>query len=57
VANSKLNAGDAASYFIAWIDQLIAAARTNSDWNSESEKSTVLDQLSQARKVYERLLR
>ena len=57
VAGSKLNAGDDASYFIAWIDQLIAAARTNSDWNSDAEKSTVLDQLSQGRKVYEKLLR
>ncbi len=56
VAGSKLNAGDDASYFIAWIDQLIAAARTNSDWNSDSEKTTVLDQLSQARKVYVKLL-
>ncbi len=57
VAGSKLNAGDDASYFIAWIDQLIAAARTNSDWNSDAEKSAVLDQLSQGRKVYEKLLR
>jgi len=57
VAGWKLNTGDDASYFIAWIDQLIAAARTNSDWNSDAEKSTVLDQLSQGRKVYEKLLR
>jgi hypothetical protein len=56
VAGSRLNAGDDASYFIAWIDQLIAAARTNPDWNSDSEKTTVLDQFSQARKVYEKLL-
>ena len=57
VAGSKLNAREDASYFITWIDQLTAAARANSDWNSDAEKSTVLDQLSQARKVYEKLLR
>ncbi|HST10103.1 MAG TPA: CehA/McbA family metallohydrolase, partial [Terriglobales bacterium] len=56
VAGSKLHPGDDAAYFIAWIDQLIAAAQTNSDWNSDSEKAKVLDQLSRARKVYETML-
>ncbi len=44
------------SYFISWIDQLIVAAQANTDWNTNSEKATVLDQLSRARKVYEKLL-
>jgi len=38
------------------MDQLIAAAQGNTDWNTNSEKTTVLDQLSRARKVYEKLL-
>jgi hypothetical protein len=46
---------DDASYFIAWIDQLIAAAEAHKDWNTDAEKATVLDQLSRARKVYEKL--
>jgi hypothetical protein len=56
VAGSKPQAKDDAAYFIAWVDQLIAAAESNKDWNTNSEKATVLDQLSRARKVYEKLL-
>jgi TolB protein len=44
-------------YFIAWIDQLIASAQANKDWNTDAEKLAVLDQLSRARKVYENLLK
>jgi hypothetical protein len=43
------------AYFIAWIDRLAEAAKANRDWNTDAEKQTVLDLLSQARKVYERL--
>jgi TolB protein len=46
---------DDASYFLAWIDQLIAGAEAHKDWNTDAEKATVLDQLSRARKVYEKL--
>ena len=56
VAGSKPHAKEDAAYFIAWIDQLIAAAQSNIDWNTNSEKTMVLDQLSRARKVYDRLL-
>jgi len=47
---------DDAAYFIAWIDQLIAGAQANNDWNTEAEKAIVVDQLSRARKVYEKML-
>jgi TolB protein len=57
VAGSKPHPTDDASYFIAWIDQLAGAAQTNKDWNTDSEKKIVLDQLSHARKVYEKLLK
>jgi len=57
VAGSKNNAKDDATYFIAWIDQLIAAAQKNQDWNNETEKASVLDQLTRARKVYENMTR
>jgi len=56
VAGAKPNAHDDAAYFIAWIDQLTAAAQTNQDWNTDAEKAIVLAQLWQARKVYEALL-
>ena len=56
VAGSSLHPKDDANYFIRWIDQLIEAARNNQDWNTDAEKKTVLDQLSRARGVYEKLL-
>jgi TolB protein len=55
VAGSKPHPSDDAVYFVAWIDQLIAGAESNKDWNTDAEKATVLEQLSQARKVYEKL--
>lgn len=56
VEGSKPKAREDASYFLAWIDQLTAAAQTNQDWNTDHEKAMVLEQLSQARKAYEKLL-
>ena len=56
VAGSKPQPSDDAVYFVAWIDQLIAGAEANKDWNTDAEKATVLEQLSQAHKVYEKLL-
>ena len=35
------NAADAA-YFVAWVDRLIAAARSNTAWNTDTEKQAVL---------------
>ena len=55
IEGSKISAKTDATYFVAWINQLIAAADANKDWNSEAEKTAVLDQLSRARKVYEEL--
>jgi TolB protein len=55
VNGSTLHPNDDASYFIAWIDQLTVGAQSNKNWNNETEKQTVLDQLARARKVYEKL--
>jgi Tol biopolymer transport system component len=41
-----------AAYFVAWIDRLIDGAKSNQDWNTEAEKSAVLEELSSARKIY-----
>lgn len=57
IKGSRPKANDDAAYFIAWIDQLIAGAQKNQDWNNEAEKATVLDQLTRARKVYEEMLK
>jgi Tol biopolymer transport system component len=56
VAGSKPHPTEDAAYFITWINQLIAAAQQNKDWNTDAEKLAVLDQLSRARKEYEKLL-
>jgi TolB protein len=52
VAGSPLKPGQDAAYFVAWIDRLIDAAKTNQDWNTEAEKSAVLNLLSYARTIY-----
>jgi TolB protein len=56
VDGSKPTRTEDANYFLAWIDQLIANVKANTDWNTDTEKLAVLDQLSRARKVYEKLL-
>jgi hypothetical protein len=45
------NAADAA-YFVAWVDRLIAGARTNTSWNTDAEKGSVLSMLDEAREKY-----
>ena len=46
-----------AAYFVAWIDRLIQNASKNRDWNTEAEKTSVLDLLNRARKVFVNLQR
>jgi hypothetical protein len=48
------NAADAA-YFVAWVDRLIAAARSNTSWNTEAEKASVLAVLQEARGKYAKM--
>ena len=57
VAGSTPKSPGDAAYFIAWIDRLIEAAKSNQDWNTESEKASVLNLFEQARGAYERLLK
>jgi hypothetical protein len=42
---------------VAWVDRLIAAARSNANWNSEMEKQAVPVLLVEAKKKYEALAR
>ncbi len=55
VAGSRLKPGEDAAYFIAWIDRLIDAAQSSKDWNTNAEKSAVLEMLASARKTYEQM--
>jgi len=55
IAGSQVQASGDASYFIAWIDRLTQAAKTNKDWNTEAERNSVLDLLSRARQKYQQL--
>jgi TolB protein len=52
VAGSNAKPAEDAAYFVAWIDRMIDAAKSNADWNTEAEKAAVLETLTAARKVY-----
>jgi Tol biopolymer transport system component len=45
------NSADA-TYFAAWIDRLIASAKTNTSWNTDAEKTSVLSLLEEAKRKY-----
>jgi hypothetical protein len=52
VANSAAKPTEDAAYFIAWIDRMIQDAESNRDWNTSTEKASVLNLLERARAVY-----
>jgi hypothetical protein len=52
VAGSASKPAEDAAYFIAWIDRMIQDARSNRDWNTDAEKTSVLNMLEKARAVY-----
>ena len=52
VDGSTVKSAEDAAYFIAWIDRLTAAAKSNADWNNDAEKTSVMSMLDSARKIY-----
>jgi hypothetical protein len=52
VAGAPVRSARDAAYFVAWIDRLISAARSNASWNTEAEKQSVLSMLQEARAKY-----
>jgi TolB protein len=52
VAGAPARSAVDAAYFVAWVNRLIAAARSNTSWNTESEKKSVLSMLQEARAKY-----
>jgi TolB protein len=55
VPGAPLKSPADAAYFAAWLDRLIASARSNTSWNTEAEKQSVLTLLDAARRKYEAL--
>jgi TolB protein len=55
VAGAPLHSPADAAYFVTWIDRLIAAAESNTSWNTEAEKRSVLTLLEEAKRKYEAL--
>ena len=52
VTDAPLHSPADASYFVAWVDRLIAAAQSNTSWNTDAEKQSVLAMFEDARKKY-----
>ncbi len=52
VAGAPLKSPADAAFFVAWVDRLIAAAESNTSWNTDAEKQSVLTALAEARKKY-----
>jgi hypothetical protein len=52
VAGAPVRSAADAAYFVAWIDRLIEGARSNTSWNTEAEKASVLSMLQEARGKY-----
>jgi TolB protein len=55
VAGSNPKSPEDAAYFIAWIGRIEESVKANQDWNTETEKTTVLKMLDDARDVYKKL--
>jgi TolB protein len=52
VEGSTLDRNEDAAYFVAWIERLIDGAKSNKDWNTETERTAVLEMLGSAQKIY-----
>jgi len=52
VAGAPVRSAADTAYFVAWVDRLIAAARSNTSWNTEAEKESVISMLQEARGKY-----
>ena len=52
VAGAPVRSAEDAAYFVAWVDRLIAGARSATSWNTEAEKESVISMLQEARRNY-----
>jgi len=56
VAGAPVRNPEDATYFVMWIDRLIAGAQSNTSWNTEAEKQSVLSMLQEAREKYAHMI-
>jgi len=56
VAGVLVRSAADAAYFVAWVDRLISTARSNTSWNTDAEKESVLSMLGEARKKYVKMV-
>ena len=54
LGGAPVRSAEDARYFVAWIDRLDAAARAHPGWNTDTERSHVLEQIARARAEFER---
>jgi len=52
VEGSDPKPADDAAFFVSWIDRLIETTKANQNWNTASERASVLQMLEHARQVY-----
>jgi TolB protein len=52
VAGASVRNTEDATYFVMWMDRLTATARTNTSYNTDDEKQSVLSMLQKAREKY-----
>jgi TolB protein len=55
VAGAPLRSAADAAFFVKWVDRLIDATSSNTSWDTDTEKQSVLAMLEEARKKYEAL--
>jgi TolB protein len=53
VVGAPLRSTQDAAYFVSWMERLISAAKSNADWNTETEKQDVLTLFEKAKEKYE----
>jgi TolB protein len=53
VAGAPVRSAADAACFVAWVNRLISAALSNTSWNTEAEKESVLSMLQEEREVRE----
>ena len=56
VAGVPVRSASDAAYFVAWVDRLISAARSNTSWNTDAERNSVLSMLQEARTKYVKMV-
>lgn len=52
VAGDAIRSARDAEYFIAWIDRVLAAARTHTGYNSDAEREAVVSEINRARQEF-----